>query len=100
MVLVVCLSTYGCPVRSGSYARCFTEFLELVINWAYVKGLQRGRPNAGITPSTRDKLDSVKKSYRVYSLLYPFFWLFSQLDRLLFFSTGYAVIVEARKTSN
>lgn len=86
------------PVRSGSYAKFFTEFLELVINWAYVKVLQRGRPGAGITPSTREKLDSVKRSYRLYALLYPFFWVFSQLDRLLFFTTGYAVIAEAQKT--
>ncbi len=88
------------PARSGSYAKFFTEFLELVINWGYVKVLQQGRPGAGITPSTREKLDSVKRSYRLYALLYPFFWVFSQLDRLLFFTTGYAVIVEAQKTSN
>jgi SAM-dependent methyltransferase len=86
------------PLRSGSYAKFFTEFLELAINWAYVKVLQRGRPGAGITPSTRERLDSVKKTYRLYALLYPFFWVFSQLDRLLFFTAGYAVIVEAQKT--
>lgn len=86
------------PGRSGSYAKFFTEFLELVINWGYVKVLQRGRPGAGITPSTRAKLDSVKKEYRLYAWLYPWFWTFSQLDRLLFFSTGYAVIVEADKS--
>lgn len=87
------------PVRSGSYAKFFTEFLELVINWLYVKVLRRGRgPGAGISPSSLKKLQAVKKSYRVYALLYPFFWLFSQLDRLLFFSRGYAVIVEAEKT--
>lgn len=86
------------PGRSASYAKFFTEFLELVINWLYVKVLSRDRaPGSGIAPSTRQKLQQVKKSYRAYSILFPFFWAFSQLDRLLFFSEGYAVIVEARK---
>jgi SAM-dependent methyltransferase len=86
------------PGRSGTYAKFFTEFLELAINWAYVKVLCRDRaPGSGIAPSSLKKLQAVKKSYRLYSLLYPLFWAFSQLDRLLFFSQGYAVIVEAEK---
>ncbi|MEI6614250.1 MAG: methyltransferase domain-containing protein [Chrysiogenales bacterium] len=86
-------------VRSGSYAKFFTEFLELVLNWTYVKVLQRRTqsPGSGITPSSLKKLQSVKKSYRLYAFLYPLFWLFSRLDSLLFFSRGYAVIVEAEK---
>ena len=87
------------PVRSGSYAKFFTEFLELLLNWTYVKILNRGRqaPGGGITPSSLKKLESVKKSYQLYGILYPLFWLFSRLDGLLFFSRGYAVIVEANK---
>jgi len=86
------------PGRTGSYAKFFTEFLELAINWAYVKLLCRDRaPGSGIAPSSLKKLQAVKKSYRLYSLLYPLFWAFSQLDRLLFFRSGYAVIVEAEK---
>jgi SAM-dependent methyltransferase len=87
------------PVRSGSYAKFFTEFLELLLNWTYVKILNRKRhsPGKGIAPSNLKKLQAVKKSYRLYMLLYPLFWLFSRLDALLFFSRGYAVIVEAKK---
>ena len=87
------------PVRSGSYAKFFTEFLELVINWTYVKVLNRRerQPGSGIAPSSLKKLQAVKKSYRLYALLFPLFWAFSQLDRLLFFNRGYAVIVEAEK---
>jgi SAM-dependent methyltransferase len=90
------------PVRSGSYAKFFTEFLELLLNWAYVKVLDRKRhsPGKGIAPSSLEKLKAVKKSYRLYAFLYPFFWLFSRLDGLLFFSRGYAVIVEAGKPSS
>jgi hypothetical protein len=87
------------PVRSGSYAKFFTEFLELVLNWTYVKILDRRRhsPGKGIAPSSLEKLNAVKKSYRLYAFLYPVFWLFSRLDGLLFFSRGYAVIVETKK---
>ena len=87
------------PGRTGSYAKFFTEFLELAINWTYVKVLNRRdrAPGSGIAPSSLKKLQAVKKSYRAYSLLYPLFWAFSQLDRLLFFRRGYAVIVEAGK---
>jgi len=87
------------PVRSGSYAKFFTEFLELLLNWTYVKVLDRKRhsPGGGIAPSSLEKLKAVKKSYNLYAFLYPFFWLFSRLDGLLFFSRGYAVIVEAKK---
>ncbi len=87
------------PVRSASYAKFFTEFLELLLNWTYVKVLDRKHHSAGkgIAPSSLEKLKAVKKSYRLYALLYPFFWLFSRLDGLLFFSRGYAVIVEAEK---
>jgi SAM-dependent methyltransferase len=87
------------PVRSGSYAKFFTEFLELVLNWTYVKILDRRHhsPGKGIAPSSLEKLNAVKKSYRLYAFLYPVFWLFSRLDGLLFFSRGYAVIVEAKK---
>lgn len=34
--------------------------------------------------------------FAVYSLLYPFIWLFSALDNLLFFRSGYMLIAEAR----
>jgi SAM-dependent methyltransferase len=87
------------PLRSGSYAKFFTEFLELLLNWTYVKVLNRRHhaPGSGIAPSSLKKLNEVKKSYRLYALLYPLFWLFSRLDGLLFFSRGYAVIVEAVK---
>jgi SAM-dependent methyltransferase len=87
------------PVRSGSYAKFFTESLELLLNWTYVKILDHRHhsPGNGIAPSSLEKLKSVKKSYRLYTFLYPIFWLFSRLDSLLFFSRGYAVIVEAQK---
>ncbi len=89
------------PCASSSYSRFFTEFLELVINFAYVKVLAKKSKvrveKGSIAPASQEHLRSVKKSYLFYSILYPFFLAFSQLDRLLFWQRGYAVIVEADK---
>jgi SAM-dependent methyltransferase len=90
------------PCASSSYAKFFTEMLELGINLTYVKVLaKRGRVKAEegtIAPTSQDQFRSVAKAYKVYAALYPLFWLISQLDALLFFVDGHAVIVEARKS--
>jgi 2-polyprenyl-3-methyl-5-hydroxy-6-metoxy-1,4-benzoquinol methylase len=89
------------PVRSETYSRFFTEMLELSINFMYVKILKKGATDksdhAEIAPTTEEKLKSVNKSYRLYSLLFPFYWLISRLDRLLIGQEGYCVIVAGRK---
>lgn len=90
------------PVASGGYARFFTELAELVINFGYVKVLARKKEHppamAGtIAPTSRKELEAVRKEYRMYSLIYPFMYLFSLLDRLLPGGDGYAVAVAARK---
>ena len=89
------------PYRSSSYSKFFTEMLELVINFAYVKILaekSRAKVDEGtIAPTTKDQIESVRKSYRLYSLAYPFFLTISQLDWLLYLTRGYAVIVEAKR---
>jgi len=88
------------PVRWDTYSRFFTEIIELAINFAYVRVFSRKtrevRPGT-IAPTTSRELDSVKRQYRLYSALFPFFWLVSRLDYLLFFLRGYAVSVVARK---
>jgi SAM-dependent methyltransferase len=89
------------PCAHSSYSKFFTEMLELGINFTYVKILAgRGKVSTEegtIAPTTQDQFKSVAKTYRLYSALYPFLWLLSQLDALLFFVSGYAVVVEARK---
>jgi 2-polyprenyl-3-methyl-5-hydroxy-6-metoxy-1,4-benzoquinol methylase len=89
------------PVKSETYSRFFTEMLELTINFMYVKVLKKGggdsSEHAEIAPTTEDKLKSVKKSYRIYALLFPFYWLISRLDFLLLGQEGYCVIVSGNK---
>jgi SAM-dependent methyltransferase len=86
---------------SSSYSKFFTEMIELGINFMYVKILaQKGKVVAEegtIAPTTEAQFNSVNKTYKFYKLVFPLLWAVSQLDKLLYFTTGYAVIVEARK---
>lgn len=104
------------PVRTRSFSRFFTEMLELSINFLYVKVLRKQDSgqvpaaeepqrhaqhehgeHAEIAPATADQLSKVRKSYRIYSIIFPFYWLISQLDRLLFFQEGYCVVVDGKR---
>lgn len=88
---------------SGSYSRFFTEMLELMINFAYVKVLSKRHGEEAeveegtISPSTQTQLQAVSGSYGLYSRLFPMIKAISQADRLIFWGTGYAVVVEATK---
>ena len=90
------------PQSSGGYSRFFTELAELVINFAYVKVLSRKKKHpkvmeGTIAPTSKKELEAVRKEYRLYSLIYPFMYVFSLLDRLVPGKGGYAVAVAARK---
>jgi SAM-dependent methyltransferase len=89
------------PIARSSYSRFFTEILELGINLAYVKVLSRGSKvrveQAQVVPQNQEQLKSVKKTIMLYRVIYPAIWLVSQLDRLLSFTEGHAVIVAATK---
>ncbi len=74
----------------------------MVINFAYVKVLakKKAHPPAmegTIAPTSRRELEAVRKEYRMYSLIYPFMYTFSLLDKLIPGRGGYAVAVAARK---
>ena len=89
------------PYKESSFSKFFTEFLELSINFFYVNVLSK-KSNAKvekgtIAPATQDQLKSVKKSYQLYSFIYPMFLLISKLDLILFNSIGYVIVVEGRK---
>jgi SAM-dependent methyltransferase len=84
-----------------TYSRFFSEFLELALNFVYVKLLSSGTPetrrDGHIRPASAAEFSAQEKSYAVYSLLYPALWALSRLDTLLFFQKGYSLMVRARK---
>lgn len=90
------------PEAQGAYSRFFTEFAELLINFGYVKILSRRKqgnevPEGTIAPNTEEQLRSVEKTYKMYSLVYPFVRAFSALDALVPGSGGYALAIAGRK---
>ena len=89
---------------SGSYSHFFTEFVELVINFAYVKVLSRKKgalevAEGVIAPSSNDQLKSVEREYRLYATAYPILRTIAAFDWPISFLTGYAVSVVVRKNS-
>jgi SAM-dependent methyltransferase len=90
------------PVGWGGYSRFFTEFAELAINLAYVKILLKKKEHpevmqGTIAPTNKKEMAAVQKEYRMYSLIFPFMYMFSLLDKLIPGRGGYAVAVSARK---
>jgi len=91
------------PSRSSTFSRFFTELLELTIDFLYVKVLaKRGKvevEKGQIAPATEEQLKSIKKTFKIYSIIYPVYWLISQLDALVFFTDGYVVVVDGKKSA-
>jgi 2-polyprenyl-3-methyl-5-hydroxy-6-metoxy-1,4-benzoquinol methylase len=89
------------PDQDSSYSKFFTELLELMINFAYVKVLSKrseAKVEKGqIAPQNINQVKSVEKTLKLYSLVYPVFLAISKLDFLDLSPSGYAVIVAARK---
>jgi len=86
---------------SKNFSRFFTESLELILNFFYIKVFRLKVPadlrDGHIRPSTSEEFYSKKKSFRLYSFLYPVVWLLSRLDKALFFLKGYGLIIWAKK---
>jgi hypothetical protein len=84
-----------------TYSRFFSEFLELILNAIYIKVLARKpvekKRDGHIRPSSGEEFKAQQKTFALYSLVYPLVWLFSRLDKLLFFLPGYSLMVWARK---
>lgn len=84
-----------------TFSRLFTEMVELAINVLYVKVLAKKSKvkveQGTIAPATEDQLKSVDKTYRLYSLAYPFFKAISSLDVLLAGTEGYVTVMEGKR---
>ena len=91
------------PGRRWRFAGFFTEFIELVLNLAYinlfsVEDTSRLR-DGHIRPSTSGEFVSKKKTFRLYGMIYPFVWLISRLDRLIFWQRGYGLLIKATRSN-
>jgi len=89
-------------VSSSTYSRFFTEFIEMGINFAFVKILGKemegdaAKRDGNITIGSKESFQKHQGSMKIYSLAYPFLFAFTRLDKLLPWQ-GYALFIEARK---
>lgn len=87
--------------KQKNFSRFVTEFLELLLNFFYIKffgwktpvGLRDGH----IRPTTSEEFSTKKATFRLYSAIYPVIWLISRLDRVLFFLKGYGLVIWAKR---
>jgi SAM-dependent methyltransferase len=80
-----------------TYSKFFSEVIDtLIVQCVYLlQGDKKSRSKKGALV-TGDDLKTHQAMFRVYSLIYPVVWLFSTLDALLFFRSGYMLIAKAR----
>jgi SAM-dependent methyltransferase len=85
-----------------SFSRFFTELLELALNFFYIKFFRTDIPlglrDGHIRPTTAEEFHGKKKTFRLYSYLYPLIWIVSRLDKALFFLKGYGLMVWAQRS--
>jgi len=78
-----------------TYSRFFVEALDTGIRFLADRfGGGAGDPKG--TMIDEENFGRMDKLFRVYSILYPFFWLASKLDYLLFWTRGYCLIARAK----
>lgn len=89
--------------RKRTYSRFFSELLDTLLTFSYAQlarrrsGFKDNKESRKGTLITEKEFSENEEIFKFYSLLYPFFWVISKLDYLLFFLPGHSLIVEARK---
>lgn len=83
--------------KKATYSKFFTELVDIAVSGA-IQMLGRKKMNSAKgTLVGKDDLAKYKKVFMFYSVIYPFMWIFSKLDILLFFLHGYRLIIRVRK---
>jgi SAM-dependent methyltransferase len=80
----------------STYSKFFSEAIDTLIVY-FVSVLRKGKeePSKKGVIITGQDLKKYKSSFKLYSMIYPVVWLFSKLDTLLFFRSGYMLIAKA-----
>lgn len=80
---------------SKTYSKFFSELIDALVVFA-VSTLQKnkGHTKKGLIVTGED-LKKNQSMFQAYSVIYPVVWFFSKLDNLLFFSSGYMLILKA-----
>jgi ubiquinone/menaquinone biosynthesis C-methylase UbiE len=82
--------------RCITYSRFFTELVDAMVSFAAHALSGEGEGSKGTLVSGAD-LSRHRKKFAFFSLVYPFMWLLSRLDWLLFYMPGDKMAVRARR---
>ena len=84
-------------VTQATYSKFFSQAIDTVMTWG-VRRLKRA--SVGTTAKgafvTGNDLARHRKLFLIYTVLYPFLWCVAQLDRVLWYRSGYMLIAKAR----
>lgn len=84
--------------RVITYSGAFSELIDTALNGLYVRMEQKNGPASRKgTVITQNDMRKHRKQFLVLSILYPVLWSVAKLDALLWFQSGYKLIVLARR---
>jgi SAM-dependent methyltransferase len=79
----------------GTYSRFFSQLIDALMSFLFVH-LKKGASSRKGVLLTQQDLGQFSKQIRLYTWIYPVIWFFAQLDRLLFLTKGYNLLIRAR----
>lgn len=87
-------------IQYKTYSKFFSELIDTAITFAYTnfRGNRGKQSMKGVLVTEKD-FKKNDKLFKIYSVIYPFMWIISKLDCLLFFTEGHSLIIKAKKLS-
>jgi SAM-dependent methyltransferase len=82
-------------VSVKTYSKFFSECIDTLITFVFGFVKRKESTSAKGLLVTGSDLRQYQTIFRAYSLIYPMVWFFGKLDLLLFWCTGYMLIVKA-----
>ncbi len=79
-----------------TYSRFFVELFDVMVSVLFDRLSYGGSSRKGVVV-TADDLKRHEKKFKMFSIIYPCVWCLAQIDRLLFFTSGYSLIVKAKR---
>ena len=91
------LDGYFSLETTKTYSKFFSELIDtLIVQAIYLLQRRKKEKSKKGALVTGTDLKNYKLMFRAYSVIYPVVWLFSKLDGLLFFTSGYMLIATAK----
>jgi SAM-dependent methyltransferase len=78
-----------------TYSRFFSELVDTAVNWALERAGKKGSAKGMVV--TGADVKRRRRLFRAWSALYPLVWALSRLDALVPWTSGYMLIVTARR---